>query len=163
MNVWREIELKNFNIVANVRSRKSFGGFMGPKTIAIEPYSQTIYVTDMINHRVHVFSSLFELLFVFPSEQSVEMMYPWDVCIHNNLVFITESINCYLIVNSSQYAISIYTLDGIFVSRIQQFSTITLEDQKAIIPRRIAVDNERNVYITDLGKTECYSIAQDCQ
>ena len=151
MNAWRSIELENFNIVANGSSRKSLGEFMGPKTVAIEIHSQNIYVADMLNHRVQVFSSSFDFLFVFPYREGVYMRYPWDVCIHSNLVFVTESGDCYLIVNPSYYAISMYTLDGIFVSRIRQYC-ITPGDKKPNRPRRIAVDHERNVYITDFRK-----------
>ena len=151
MNEWRGIELRNFNIVANGTSRKSLGEFMGPKTVSVEPYSQNIYVSDMLNHRVQVFSPSFEFLFVFPYSQGIYMRYPWDVCIHSNLVFVTESRDCYLIVNPSYYAISMYTLDGTFVSRIRQFG-ITLSDKRPNMPRRIAVDDERNVYITDYRK-----------
>ena len=82
----KEKTLANVTIQTKVgESGTSPGNFKGPKGLAVEPLSQNIYIEDMLNGRIQVFSPSLQFLFLFPSERGVELRYPWGSVYRNIL------------------------------------------------------------------------------
>ena len=145
---------KETALLANVKIQKSVGrtgstpgDFKSPKGLAVEPFSQNIYIAEMLNDRVQVFSPSLEFLFQFPNAGGAGLSFPWGVCIQGHLVFVTETASLYFL-NQAKHGFSIYTLEGNLVSRVLR-NVLKCEEEKLNIPRGIVLDDERNAFIAD--------------
>ena len=148
MQARREKVLTDLTSERNVGvSGASPGNFKGPKGLAVDPHTQNIYVADMLNSRVQVFSPSLQFLFLFPNEPGAELSYPWGICIQDYLVFVMESASIYFL-DRAKHGFSIYTFDGTLVSRVLR-NVLKYKEQKLNIPRGIVLDVERNAFIAD--------------
>ena len=130
-------EIENPVIVAGRHSEeksKSAGMFCDPRSIAIHPETNNVYVCDDGNHRVQVFTKYFEFLFDF----SEKMNLPCGICISNNSVYVTQYMG---------HCLNEYTAEGMFLKSVGKKGKKKLEFS---FPRGVAASNDKNrIYICD--------------
>ena len=130
-------EIENPVIVVGKLSEEpseSAGMFCNPRSIAIHPETNYVYVCDAGNDRVQVFTKSLEFLIDF----SEEMSYPSDLCISNNSVYVTQY---------SGHCLNEYTAEGNFLKSVGKEGKKKLE---FIFPCGVAASNVKNrIYICD--------------
>ena len=128
------------------------GEFKSPQSIAIDPCNNNIYVADLINCRVQVFSIDLVFLFLFPNGSSIfNFKYPYGLCLVGSLVYITASSTDYL-TNPHGQGLYVYTTDGELVCGYNN-ENVRDENMEFASPQGIAVDTSNNsAYIADYGK-----------
>ena len=124
------------------------GEFKSPQSVAIDPQNKYIFVADLINSRVQVFS--FNLYFLFSFPRLSLFLFPYGICVSGQLVFITTSSTDYL-KNELGQGVFIYTTNGEYVGSYLN-SFIRNEEMHFKSPRGIAVDTDNTVYVADHGK-----------
>ena len=130
-------EIENPVIVAGKHREnrsKSAGIFCFPRSIAIHPETNNVYVCDSGNDRVQVFTKFLQFLFEF----SEKMSRPHGMCISNNSVYVTQyGGNC----------LNEYTAEGKFLKLVGKQGNKKLEFNW---PRGVAASNDKNrIYVCD--------------
>ena len=133
------------------------GDFKSPQSVAIDPQNKYIFVADLINSRVQVFS--FNLSFLFSFPRLSLFLFPYGICVSGHLVFITTSSTDYL-KNDLGQGLFIYTTNGDYVGSYLNIF-IRNEEMQFKSPRGIAVDNDHTVYIADHGKARIIELHND--
>ena len=138
-------EIENPIIVAGKHSHeksKSAGMFYNPRSIAIHPETNNVYVCDTVNDRVQVFTKSLEFLFDF----SEKMNYPFGMCICNNSMYVTQH---------GGHCLNEYTAEGKFLKSVGKLGKNKLE---FVSPCGVAASNDKNrIYICD-----CYNNRIQC-
>ena len=114
--------------------QKSPGELNYPKCLAIHYKTGNIYITDLGNHRVQVFSCDGDYLFMF----SEKMNGPLGICITQNKVFVTQSTgNC----------INMYELEGKLIKSVGSEGNGEAQFKN---PRGLDVSyKNNNIYVCD--------------
>ncbi|KAI6661331.1 Serine/threonine-protein kinase PknD [Oopsacas minuta] len=117
------------------RSDKKAPGEMNcPRDIAIHYQTGNIYIAEMLNHHVQVFSSNGDYLFMF----SEKMNKPIGICISENDVFVTQLCG---------HCINKYELEG---KLIKSAGSIGNGEAQFFLPEGVDVsDRNSNVYVCD--------------
>ena len=116
--------------------QKSPGELNHPSGIAIHYKTGNIYIADMGNHRVQVFSCNGDYLFMF----SKKMNGPAGICISLNKVFVTQFRHC----------INMYELEGKLIKSVSSEGNGEAQFKH---PRGLDVsDRNNNIYVCD-----CYN------
>ena len=106
-------------------------------------YKNKIYVSDMKNHKIHVFSKQTrKLIFSFPQTDSQSADYlkaPSNLYIAKDRVYVTDFWD---------FKIKVYTTEGTFIESIGSYGK---QIGQFIRPKGIAVDHALNLYVTDAG------------
>ena len=130
-------EIENPVIVAAKHSKeksKSAGMFRYPRSIAINPETNNVYVCDGMNHRVQVFTKSLQFLFDFGEK----MNFPDGMCISNNSVYVTQFYG---------HCLNEYTAEGKFMKSVGRQGKKKLE---FVYPRGVAASSDKNrIYICD--------------
>ena len=137
------------------------GEFNSPQGIAINPINNNIYVADLLNCRIQVFSIDLTFMFLFPSRKSkTYSKFPYGICIVGSLVYITANSTDYL-KNPIQQGLYVYTTDGEFVCGYNN-DIVRDENMEFASPQGIAVDTTNSsVYIADYGKDRVIVLYND--
>ena len=114
--------------------QKSPGELDIPRSLAIHYKTGNIYIADMDNHRVQVFSCNGDYLFMF----SEKMNKPVGICISQNKVFVTQHTgNC----------INMYELEGKLIKSVSSEGNGEAQFKK---PHGLDVsDRSNNIYVCD--------------
>ena len=130
-------EIENPVIVTgthNYEKSKSAGVFCNPRSIAIHPETNNVFVCDKGNDRVQVFTESFKFLFDF----SENVFLPCSMCISNNSVHVTQH---------AGHCLNEYTAEGKFLKSVGKEGKKKLE---FLYPHGVAVSNVKNrIYICD--------------
>ena len=130
-------ELENPVIVVGKHSysiSKFAGVFCNPRSIAIHPETNNVYVCDAVNNRVQVFTKSLQFLFDF----SEKMNLPYGMCISNNSVYVTQFMS---------HCLNKYTAEGKFLKSVGKEGKNKLEFIK---PTGVAASNVKNrIYVCD--------------
>ena len=114
--------------------QKSPGEFNNPRSLALHYKTGNIYIADTNNHRVQVFSSNGDYLFMF----SERMNKPFSISISQNNVFVTQFL-C--------HCINMYELEG---KLIKSVGTEGNGEAQFMFPRGLDVsDRNNNIYVCD--------------
>ena len=114
--------------------QKSPGELNNPCGIAIHYNTGNIYIADLSNHRVQVFSCNGDYLFMF----SEKMNQPIGICISQNNVFVTQSYG---------HCINMYELEGKLIKSVGSYGN---GEVQFMYPRGIDVsDRTNNIYVCD--------------
>jgi tripartite motif-containing protein 2/3/tripartite motif-containing protein 71 len=116
------------------------GQFNQPSDVAFDSTGKTVYVTDMYNHRIQVFTAEGEYLRQFGRKGSGngELSHPIGISVDNeDVVYVTELGN---------NRVSLFTNEDQF---LKSFGTYGNEPGKFHVPRGIALDKEEKVYVAD--------------
>ena len=137
------------------------GEFKSPQSIVLDHSNSTIYVADLINCRVQVFSLELNFLFLFPlGAEALNFKYPYGLCISDMLVYITASSTDYL-TNPTGQGLYIFTTDGVFVCGYNN-DNVREENSRFSSPQGIAVDAANSsIYIADYGKDRVIVLHND--
>ncbi|KAI6647363.1 hypothetical protein LOD99_12359 [Oopsacas minuta] len=109
------------------------GKFNSPRSIAIDPETNNIYICDVGNDRVQIFTESLRFLFAF----SDELNGPDGICIDLNNVLVTQR---------DSHAVNIYSIVGVFIKSVGRKGNKELEFHW---PRGIAVSLDKRIYICD--------------
>ena len=108
------------------------GQFRYPRSIAIHPETNNIYICDCGNNRVQVFDRSLGYLFM------ISVQSPAGICIHLNKVYVTRSI---------QHSIAVYSIVGKFIQCVGREGIGALEFS---YPKGIAISTQTDtIYICD--------------
>ena len=121
------------------------GQFQYPGSIAIDSVTNNIYICDVGNNRVQVFTEPLEFLFSF----SEEMNSPFGICIHLSKVYVTQCV-----ANS----LSVYSTEGRYIQSVGREGKKELE---FVLPRGVAVSTVNNlIYICDFrnNRIQCLNL-----
>ena len=113
---------------------KSPGELNHPRSLAIHYKTGNIYIADMNNHRVQVFSCNGDYFFMF----SEKMNGPMGICISQNTVFVTQSYG---------HCINMYKLGGKLIKSVGSEG-----NEKAQFNRPLGLDvsdRTNNIYVCD--------------
>ena len=114
--------------------QKSPGELNNPFGITIHYKTGNIYIADLSNHRVQVFSCNGDYLFMF----SEKMNQPIAICISQNTVFVTQLIS---------HCINLYELDGKLIKSVGSKGNGKAQFNN---PRGLDVsDRTNNIYVCD--------------
>ena len=114
--------------------QKSPGELHDPCALAIHYDTGNIYIADMNNHRVQVFSSNGDYAFMF----SEKMNQPIGICVSQNRVFVTQC---------SGHCINMYELEGKLIKSVGSKGNGKAQFN---YPRGIDVcDRNNNIYVCD--------------
>ena len=103
--------------------------------VGIIVHNNRVYVADQCNHRISVFQC--DGKFIHTIGQSGQLNYPLDVAVNNNNQLLT-----------ADYCISIFTLDGNYVSKIGTHGTSRGQLRN---PSSLTVDMYGFIFITESG------------
>ncbi|KAI6661334.1 PEP-CTERM domain protein [Oopsacas minuta] len=126
--------------------QKAPGELNCPKGIAVLNQTGDIYIADYCNHRVQVFSSNGDYLFMF----SEKMNKPIGICISQNKVFVTQLFgNC----------INMYELEGKLIKSVGSRGN---GEAQFYLPHGLDVsDRNRNVYVCDFLNNRVQIFSQE--
>ena len=114
--------------------QKSPGELNSPCGIAIHYKTGNVYIADMNNHRVQVFSCNGDYLFMF----SEKMNEPMGICVSQNKVFVTQF---------TSHCINMYELEGKLIKNVGSEGNGEVQFK---YPRGIDVSNRtNNIYVCD--------------
>ena len=114
--------------------KKAPGELHGPSCMSIHYKTGNIYIADMYNNRVQVFSCNGDYLFMF----SEKMSEPVGICILQNTVFVTQY---------SGYCVNMYELEGKLMKSVGSNGN---GEAQFYGPRGIDVsDRNHNIYVCD--------------
>ena len=117
--------------------QKSPGELKNPRSLAIHYKTGNIYIADMSNHRVQVFSCNGDYLFMF----SEKMNQPVGICISQNKVFVTQLY---------AHCINMYELEGKLIKSVGSEGNGEAQFKH---PNGLDVsDRNNNIYVCD-----CYN------
>ena len=125
--------------------KKAPGELNYPRCMSIHYKSGNIYIADLSNHRVQVFSYNGDYLFMF----SEKMNYPRGICVFQNTVFVTQYSDC----------VNMYELEGKLMKSVgskgngeAQFSG----------PHGIDVsDRNHNIYVCDCNNNRVQILTEE--
>ena len=113
----------------------SAGVFCNPRSIAIHPKTNNIYVCDHGNNRIQVFTEYLEFLLAFSSEK---MSFPDGMCISNNSVYVTQY---------GGHCLSEYTAEGEFLKSVGIYGK---KKPEFAFPRGVAAsEKKKKIYVCD--------------
>ena len=113
--------------------KKSPGELNSPSCMSIHYKSENIYIADLSNHRVQVFSYNGDYLFMF----SEKMCYPKGICVFQNTVFVTQYSHC----------VNVYELEGKLMKSVGSKGNGEAQFSE---PHGIDVsDRNHNIYVCD--------------
>ena len=113
------------------------GGLNNPRSLTIHYKTGNIYIADMDNHRVQVFSCNGDYLFMF----SEKMNQPFGVCISQNTVFVTQY---------TGHCINMYEPEGKLIKSVGSKGN---REAQFKYPHGLDVsDRNNNIYVCD-----CYN------
>jgi DNA-binding beta-propeller fold protein YncE len=100
-----------------------------------------IYVADLYNNRISVFTPKGKFIKYFTDENKKAdfLKSPGGLRIYNNNLFVTDI---------QLGKVFEYSLNG---KKLLEISTATSKDDKLNAPNAVAVDNDKNVYVSDTG------------
>ena len=134
---YRTKQLPTVYCCKNSYKRKSPGKLNNPCGIAIHYKTGNIYIADMGNHRVQVFSCNGDFLFMF----SKKMNKPVGICISQNKVFVAQC---------SGHCINMYELEGKLIKSVGSKGNRRAQFRH---PHGLDVsDRNSNIYVCD-----CYN------
>ena len=114
--------------------QKSAGELNNPCCIAIHYKTGNVYITELSNHRVQVFSCNGDYLFMF----SEKMNLPIGICISQNTVFVTQF---------TSHCINMYELEGKLIKSVGSEGNGEVQFKH---PRDLDVsDRTNNIYVCD--------------
>ncbi|KAI6649670.1 E3 ubiquitin-protein ligase TRIM71-like [Oopsacas minuta] len=126
--------------------KKAPGELNCPSGIAIHYQTGNIYIADCGNHRIQVFSSNGDYLFMF----SEKMNLPVGICISQNNVFVTQW---------SYHCINTYELEGKFIKSVGSQGNGEVQFN---FPRGLDVsDRDSNVYVCDCHNDRVQILTQE--
>ncbi|KAI6660203.1 NHL repeat containing protein [Oopsacas minuta] len=126
--------------------QKAPGEMNCPKGIAIHYQTGNIYVADMLNHRVQVFSCNGDYLFMF----SEKMHRPIGICISENNVFVTQW---------SGHCINKYELERKLIKSVGSYGN---GEAQFLHPHGLDVsDRNSNVYVCDCHNNRVQILTQE--
>ncbi|KAI6658880.1 E3 ubiquitin-protein ligase TRIM71-like [Oopsacas minuta] len=127
-------------------NKKAPGELNCPRGIAVHYQTGNIYIADMFNHRVQVFTSNGDYLFMF----SEKMNKPDGICIFQNKVFVTQYFgNC----------INKYELEGKLIKSVGSEGNGEAQFNS---PRGLDVsDRNSNVYVCDCNNHRVQILTQE--
>ncbi|KAI6658093.1 hypothetical protein LOD99_15806 [Oopsacas minuta] len=111
------------------------GEFKGPSGVAIEPESGHIYVADMLNNRIQIFSQSGDYLNQFGNQH---LKKPWGILIHEDNIYVTDIVH---------YAIFLFKLpDLTMIKRVGKEGSGSEEFNN---PRQPAISPNTHLYVPD--------------
>ena len=114
--------------------QKSPGELNNPRSLTIHYKTGNIYIADMYNHRVQVFSCNGDYLFMF----SQKMNKPFGICISQNKVFVTQY---------TGHCINMYELEGKLIKSVGSEGNGEAQFKN---PHVLDVsDRNNNIYVCD--------------
>ena len=122
------------------------GVFSHPLGIAINPTNNYIYICDLGNDRVQVFSKSFEFVFQF----NEKMGRPAGICIQQNKVYVTQF---------SSHCLNVYSTEGKYINSVGVKGTNELEFD-GMRGLDISTDKGR-IYLTEFGndRVQCLNLS----
>ncbi|KAI6661328.1 Cell surface protein [Oopsacas minuta] len=116
----------------------------GPRGIAVHYQTGNIYIADMFNHRVQVFTSNGNYLFMF----SEKMNKPIGICISRNKVFVTQC-----------FGLNKYELEGKLIKSVGSYGN---GEAQFFYPHGLDVsDGNCNVYVCDSDNKRVQILTQE--
>ena len=114
--------------------QKSPGELNNPRSLAIHYKTGNVYIADLSNHRVQVFSCNGDYFFMF----SEKMNHPMGICISQNTVFVSQF---------SGHRINMYELEGKLIKSVGSKGN---GEVQFMHPRGLDVsDRTNNIYVCD--------------
>lgn len=128
------------------------GQFQLPHCIVISD-KNILYVADRHNNRIQLFTPEGKFL-----DMWTDVIRPAGLCIRDGLLYVGECKQT-LTFDDAPSRISIFTLDGRLVSRLENLDTLDTIDKTSILPNElyrcvhsISVDSEGSIYVTEVGQ-----------
>ena len=126
--------------------QKAPGELNGPRSLAIHYKTGNIYIADLGNHRVQVFSCNGDYLFVF----SEKMNHPIGICISLNKVIVTQC---------SGHCMNVYELGGKLVKSVGSEGS---GEGQFKHPHGLDVsDRNNNIYVCDRSNNRVQILTED--
>ena len=126
--------------------QKSPGELKNPRSLAIHYKTGNIYIADMSNHRVQVFSCNGEYLFMF----SKRMNFPAGICTSQNKVFVTQHIG---------HCINMYELEGKLIKSVGSEGN---GEAQFNYPVGVDVsDRNNNIYVCDRNNNRIQILTEE--
>ena len=126
--------------------QKAPGEMNCPRGIAVHYKTGNIYIADMFNHRVQVFTCNGDYLFMF----NEKMNYPVGICITHNRVLVTQC---------SGHCITMYELEGKLIKSVGSKGSGEAQFNS---PHGLAVsDRTNNVYVCDYVNNRIQIFTED--
>ena len=126
--------------------QKAPGEMNSPRGLAVHYKTGNIYIADMSNHRVQVFTCNGDYLFMF----NEKMNQPLGICITHNRVLVTQW---------SGHCITMYELEG---KLIKSVGSLGSGEAQFNCPHGLAVsDKTNNVYVCEYGNNRVQIFTED--
>ena len=133
--------------VAVGKKGSSPGEFKSPRGVAIEAESEHIYVVDMDNKRIQIFSQTGEHLNQFGHQHLIE---PYGILIHQDSIYVTDT---------HHHSIFLFTLPELtMMKRVGKRGT---EDEEFDYLRQLAISPNQQLYVTDLSNNRLHILSTD--
>ena len=127
-------------------SEKSPGEMNCPMCVSIHYRTGNIFIADEYNHRVQVFTSCGEYLFMF----SENMNYPIGVCISQSNVYVTQFYG---------HCINVYELEGKLIKNVGSEGN---GEAQFKFPRNLDVSDENNnIYVCENGNERVQILTEE--
>ena len=134
-------------IVAVGKKGSAPGEFKSPRGVAIEAESEHIYVADMDNKRIQIFSQTGEHLNQFGHQHLIE---PYGILIHQDSIYVTDT---------HHHSIFLFTLPELtMMKRVGKRGT---EDEEFDYLRQLAISPNQQLYVTDLSNNRLHILSTD--
>ena len=126
--------------------KKAPGELNYPRCMSIHYKTGNIYITDISNHRVQVFSYNGDYLFMF----SEKMNHPVGICVFQNTVFVTQY---------GGHCVNMYELEGKLMKSVGSNGN---GDAQFNYPRGIDVsDRNHNIYVCDCSNNRVQILTEE--
>ena len=121
------------------------GKFKGPRGVAIESKSEHIYVADMDNKRIQIFSQTGDYLNNFGHEH---MNKPYGILIHQDSIYVTDT---------HHHSIFLFKMPELTI--IKRVGKYGIGNEEFIHPEQLAISPNQQLYVADLSNNRLQIIS----
>ena len=123
------------------------GEFKGPSGVSIDTESGHIYVVDISNKRIQIFSETGDHLNQFGHQHLIR---PWGILIHQDSIYVTDT---------NQHAIFLFKLPELtMVKRVGERGS---GNEEFNYPRQLAISPNQHLYVADTNNNRIQILSKD--
>ena len=134
-------------IVAVGKQGSAPGEFNGPRGVSIDTESGHIYVADMDNKRIQIFSETGDYLNQFGHQHLIR---PWGILIHQDSIYVTDI---------NQHAIFLFKLSDL--TMVKRVGKRGYGNEEFISPGQLTISPNQHLYVADRDNNRIQILSTD--